>query len=84
MALCSMNRNSASRPDGFGPSFYQAAWRTVDPNMLSLMQAFHIRSAQLERINQAYVVLIQKPGKINTPEWFPPHIPTEVLHERNH
>lgn len=58
-----MDRQSAPGPDGFGPSFYRAAWHTVKPKLMAFMHSFHRGDAQLERINRSYMVLIPKtPG----------------------
>jgi hypothetical protein len=55
-ALCavrSMNRNSAPGPDGFGPSFYVAAWSAIHAEVMSFLRAFYDGSAQLERVNRS-------------------------------
>jgi len=58
-----MNGGSAPGPDGFGPSFYRAAWNTVKPQVMQFLSAFHRGTAQLERINRSYMVLLpKKPG----------------------
>lgn len=59
-ALKSMDRNSAPGPDGFGPSFYRAAWGTVKHEVMALLEDFHQGRAQLERINRSYMVMIRK------------------------
>jgi hypothetical protein len=59
-ALCSMNRDSAPGPDGFGPGFYRAAWSTVKTQVMQFLSAFHRGEADLERINRTYMVLIPK------------------------
>jgi len=67
--MLSMDRQSAPGPDGFGPSFYRAAWSTVKPEAMAFMNSFHRGDAQLERINRSYMVLIPKtPGatKVDT------------------
>jgi hypothetical protein len=53
-------------PDGFGPRFYQAAWNDIREAVLNLASGFSQGAVQLERINRAFIVLIQKPGKENT------------------
>ena len=64
-AVRSMNRCSAPGPDGFGPSFYTAAWNTVKREVLRFLQHFHSGSCQLERVNRSYMVLIpKKPGAV--------------------
>ena len=61
----SMDRTSALGPDGFGPSFYRAAWSQVKPQVMAFLHAFHLGQAQFERINRYYMVLIPKrPGAV--------------------
>ena len=58
-----MSGGSAPGPDDFGPSFYRAAWNTVKPQVMQFLSAFHRGTAQLERINRSYMVLLpKKPG----------------------
>lgn len=58
-----MNRCSVPGPDGFGPSFYKAAWATVGQDVMEFLQAFHGSQIQLERLNRSHMVLIpKKPG----------------------
>ncbi|CAN6294153.1 unnamed protein product [Urochloa humidicola] len=66
-AIRAMNRNSLPGPDGFGPSFYSAAWDTVSPTIMNMANEFHSGVADLERINRAYVVLIPKIPTAMTP-----------------
>jgi len=62
-ALRAMNRNSAPGPDGFGPSFFVAAWDTVKHQVMNFVNAFHANNVQLERINRSFMALIpKKPG----------------------
>jgi mannosylglycoprotein endo-beta-mannosidase len=57
-----MKRNSAPGPDGFGPSFFVAAWDTVK-QVMNFVNAFHANAVQLERINRSFMALIpKKPG----------------------
>ena len=64
-ALKSMDRSSAPGPDGFGPSFYRAAWSSIKSQVMAFLQAFQQRQVQLERINRSYMVLIpKKPGAV--------------------
>ena len=55
-----MNRNNSPGPDGFGPSFYLAAWDTVASSVMELAHAFHWGEAELERLNRAFMVMIPK------------------------
>jgi hypothetical protein len=59
-AVRSMNRSSAPGPDGFGPSFYSAAWQTVKEEVIGFLTAFYVDSVQLERVNMSHMVLLQK------------------------
>lgn len=59
-AVRDMNSSSAPGPDGFGPSFYRAAWSTVQPQIMEFLSAFYHGTADLERINCSYMVLLPK------------------------
>jgi hypothetical protein len=59
-AIKGMNRCSAPGPDGFGPSFYMAAWGTIRDDLMDFLRAFHAEQAQLERLNRSHMVLIPK------------------------
>jgi mannosylglycoprotein endo-beta-mannosidase len=60
-----MDSSSAPGPDGFGPSFYRAAWTSIKLEVMAFMSAFYHSQAQLERINRSYMVLIpKKPGAV--------------------
>jgi hypothetical protein len=48
-ALKAMDRNSAPGPDGFGPSFYRAAWSSIKQEVMAFLSAFHDGRADLER-----------------------------------
>lgn len=62
-----MNKNSSPGPDGFGPGFYMAAWSTVAPAVMALAGAFFDGTAELERLNRSYVVLIPKSDAATKP-----------------
>ena len=71
-ALKSMDRRNAPGPDGFGPSFYRAAWGVIKQDVMMFMSAFHQRQLQLERINRSYMVLIpKKPGAVTVDAFRP-------------
>ncbi|CAD6269245.1 unnamed protein product [Miscanthus lutarioriparius] len=55
-----MNRNSAPGPDGFGPSFYTAAWQTVTDAVMEFLGAFHNEVIQLAQVNRSYMILLPK------------------------
>jgi hypothetical protein len=59
-AVRAMNKNNSPGPDGFGPSFYLAAWDMVAGTVMELALAFHREEAELERLNRSFVVMIPK------------------------
>jgi hypothetical protein len=59
-AVRAMNRNNSPDPDDFGSGFYSVAWGTVSTDIFTLARAFHERTAELDRLNRAYVVMIPK------------------------
>jgi hypothetical protein len=63
LAVMQMDKDSAPGPDGIGPSFYQAAWNLIFPQVLNLMHNFYYNNLDLDKINRAYIVLIQKARK---------------------
>jgi hypothetical protein len=68
----SMERTSARGPDGLGPGFYRAAWDIVRPGLTRLFEVFSSRSAYLQRLNRAHVVLLPKAAGALTPGAFRP------------
>lgn len=71
-AVKAMNQTSAPGPDGFGPSFYKSSWEFVEPAVMNYLASLHAGTADLERINRAYIVLIPKTSDANTPGAFRP------------
>jgi hypothetical protein len=71
-AIKSMNRCSAPGPDGFGPSFYTAAWQTVREAVLSFLTAFYEGNVQLERVNRSHMVLVPKKPEATTVDAYRP------------
>ncbi|CAO2185858.1 unnamed protein product [Urochloa humidicola] len=59
-AVRAMKRASSPGPDGFGPGFYKAAWSTVSASIMEFAAAFQEGSADLERLNRSYVVMLPK------------------------
>jgi len=82
-AVKSMNSSSAPGPDGIGPSFYEAAWRTVGRDVMAFLHAFHASRVDIQRINRAYIVLIPKCPAATTPSSFTPvslrNCPVKIL-----
>ncbi|CAO2043009.1 unnamed protein product [Urochloa humidicola] len=67
-----MSRNSSPGPDGFGPGFYRAAWSTINAALLDLANSFHDGTAELERLNRAYIVMISKiPAAVRAGDYRP-------------
>ena len=67
-----MNSNSAPGPDGFGPSFYGAAWDTIKDDVMALLHGFFDGSVQLDRVNRSYMVLLpKKPGAVSVDAFRP-------------
>lgn len=83
VAVKSMNSNSAPAPDGIGPSFYKAAWRTVWGDIMAFLDAFHSGQADTQRVNRAHIVLIPKCPGATTPSAFRPvslqNCPVKIL-----
>jgi hypothetical protein len=72
LALFSMDTNSAPGPDGFGPTFFRAAWTTTKSRIMDFLHAFHHGDAQLDRINRSHMVLLpKKPGAVDVDAFRP-------------
>ncbi|KAE8782766.1 hypothetical protein D1007_43816 [Hordeum vulgare] len=67
-----MNDNASPRPDGFGPAFFKANWELVKQDIFNRMLDFHNGSAELVRINKAYIVFIPKKLGATNPDNFRP------------
>jgi len=59
-SVFAMNRLSAPGPDGFGPTFFYAAWSSVKDTVLAFADAFYNGTADLDRINISHMVLLPK------------------------
>ncbi|WVZ95839.1 hypothetical protein U9M48_041553 [Paspalum notatum var. saurae] len=71
-AVRAMYCNSAPGPDGFGPSFYKAAWATVKGEVMGMLAGFHSGEVQLEQINRSYMILLpKKPGAVKVENFRP-------------
>lgn len=71
-ALKGMNRCSAPGPDGFGPSFYSAAWVTVRGDVMEFLKAFQDENVQLDSVNRSFMVLLPKKPDACTVDAFRP------------
>jgi hypothetical protein len=67
-----MDRGSAPGPDGFGPSFFCAAWADVAPHVRRLFDQFHAGRADIGSINRAHVVLLPKKDGVIAPSSYRP------------
>jgi hypothetical protein len=50
-AVRDMNAASTPGPDGFGPSFFRAAWALVEPDIMSYLNSFYNGTSHMDRIN---------------------------------
>ena len=58
--LFPMKIDTAPGPDGFTPLFFRANWELVKHDLLAFLNAFHAGTADLERVNKAYLALLPK------------------------
>jgi len=58
--LFSMKVDIAPGPDGFIPLLFRTNWDLFKDDLLSFLNAFHSGTADLERINKAYLALLPK------------------------
>jgi hypothetical protein len=72
LAVRRMHSNASPGPDGFGPLFFKATWATTSTNLFSLFDAFHSHSADLERLNHSFLVLLPKKEDAQKPHDFSP------------
>jgi hypothetical protein len=71
-AIRAMNKDSTPGPDGFNPSFYQAAWPTVRLCVMALLAEFLDGTTDLECLNRAFMALLPKRSDARTPASFRP------------
>lgn len=72
LAYRHMHSNASPGPDGFGPLFFKTMWATTSPDLFSLFGAFHSHSADMERLNRSFLVLLPKKEDARKPEDFRP------------
>jgi hypothetical protein len=58
--LFSMKTDTAPGPDVFTPLFFRTNWDLVKHDLLAFLNAFHGGTADLERVNKAYLALLPK------------------------
>lgn len=71
-ALWAMKDDASPDPDGFGPAFYKANWHLVKMDLVNLLSDFHSGSADLQRLNQAHIILLPKRSDASMPENYRP------------
>ena len=67
-----MHITASPGPDGFGPGFYKSTWNITKPDICALFDDFHNRTADLERINRFFIVLLPKKEVARKPKAFSP------------
>jgi hypothetical protein len=67
-----MHSNSSPGPDGFGPSFFKNSWDVTSSDIYALFDSFFNNNAEIERINQSYLVLLPKKDNARRPADFIP------------
>lgn len=67
-----MDSNASPGPDGFGPLFFKTMWAATSSDLLSLFSAFHSHTADIERLNRSYLVLLPKKAGARKPQDFRP------------
>jgi hypothetical protein len=67
-----MNAASAPGSDGFGSSFYKAVWHDVSGRLQHFLDELHQGIADLEQVNQSYLVLLPKHAGATTVGAFRP------------
>lgn len=71
-AFFSMNTRSSPGPNGFGPCFYRTFWAMLERDVIVLFAAFAADTLNLDRLNQADLVLLLKKDGVRTPDAFCP------------
>jgi hypothetical protein len=72
LAFWQMHANVSPGPDGFGPSFFKSSWCVTSPDIYALFDSFYHHSAELNRINWSYLVLLPKKDNARSPSYFRP------------
>lgn len=67
-----MDHNSAPGPDGFGSAWFAENWELVQQDLMDLFSDFFAGTANIEKINKAFIVLLPKRHGATTPDAFRP------------
>jgi len=70
--LFPMKTDTAPGPDGFTPLFFRAAWDLVKDDLLAFLNYFHAGTADLQRVNKAFLALLPKKATSLLPKDYRP------------
>ena len=59
-AICGFNAEGALGRDGISVFFYKDCWAQVGPDVMTLMEEFHVGTCRMGCINRAYITLLPK------------------------
>ena len=59
-----MNIDKALGPDGFTVAFWQSCWDFVKEEILEMFKEFHEQSSFLNSLNNTFLILIPKKGRV--------------------
>ena len=59
-AICGLNAEGAPRPDEIPVFFYKDCWALVGPDVMALMEEFHVGTCHMGHINRTYITLLPK------------------------
>ena len=59
-AICGLNAEGASGPNGIPVFFYKDCWARVGPDVMALMEEFYAGTSRTDHINRAYITLLPK------------------------
>lgn len=71
-AVCSLKKDSAPGPDGFGASFYQNYWEIVKNDVINAVLEFFTKDWLLPNFNSNTIVLIPKVSEALTVNQYRP------------
>jgi hypothetical protein len=83
-AFSSLNYNARSGPDGFGPGFFKKFWNLTEPHVTSLFNQIFSLQTDLDSLNRAYLILLQKTKtKCQTARGLPTYCATKLPYQSN-
>ena len=63
-AICGLNAEGESGPDGIQIFFYKDCWAWVGPEVMALMKEFHGGTSRMDHINRAYITSLPKTPRV--------------------